>query len=214
MTRPLTVVQQAAVSVSPMPTPLSRVLGTQTIIATVKDEEDFRRVLESDCTVVFLLYGSILNLPDLVDTLTTHGKTVLVNVDLLQGFGSGDVVVDYVAERTAAVGVLSSKAAMVRRARALGLLAVHRFFLIDSMSYRNLARQVRSSKADCVEILPGCMPRVIGWVVADIDVPLIAGGLVCERDDVHDALGAGAAAVASSNHGVWAMAGEESRART
>ena len=49
------------------------------------------------------------------------------------------------------------------------------------------------------------MPRVISWVVADIDVPLIAGGLVCDRDDVFAALKAGAAAIASSNREVWKM---------
>ena len=80
---------------------------------------------------------------------------------------------------------------MVRAAREAGMHAVHRFFLIDSLSYRNLARQVRLSRADSVEILPGCMPRVIGWVVADIEVPLIAGGLVCDREDVFAALKAG-----------------------
>lgn len=185
--------------------PLSRVLEDHPVVASVKDDEDFRAVLRSDCAVVFLLYGSLLNLTELVATLKAHDKTVLVNVDLLEGFGGREVVVRYVRERTEADGVLSSKAHMVRAARDAGLFAVHRFFLIDSLSYRNLARQVRQSKADCVEILPGCMPRVIGWVIADIDVPLIAGGLVCDREDVFAALRAGAAAVASSNHDVWAM---------
>ncbi|MFD7921826.1 glycerol-3-phosphate responsive antiterminator [Streptomyces sp. NPDC059740] len=188
-----------------MQEPLSRLLEDHPVVASVKDDEDLRAVLRSDCSVVFLLYGTLLNLPDLVRTLKDHGKTVFVNVDLLEGFGGKEIVVTYVRERTVADGVLSSKAHMVRAAREQGLFAVHRFFLIDSLSYRNLARQVRLSKADCVEILPGCMPRVIGWVVADIEVPLIAGGLVCDRDDVFAALGAGAAAVASSNHAVWEM---------
>jgi glycerol uptake operon antiterminator len=184
---------------------LSRILEDNPVVASVKDDEDFRAVLRSDCTVVFLLYGSLLNLSSLVGTLKEHGKIVLVNVDLLDGFGSREIVVGYVRERTAADGVLSSKAHMVRAAREAGLFAVHRFFLVDSLSYRNLARQLGLSKADCVEILPGCMPRVIGWLRADSEVPLIAGGLVCDREDVFAALKAGAAAVASSNHDVWAM---------
>ncbi|MET7637819.1 glycerol-3-phosphate responsive antiterminator [Streptomyces sp. NPDC005438] len=184
---------------------LSDVLEAHPVVASVKDEEDLRAVLRSECSVVFLLYGSLMNVHELVATLTTAGKTVLVNVDLLEGFGSREVVVTYVRERTGAAGILSSKAHLVRAAREAGLFAVHRFFLIDSLSYRNLARQVRLSRADCVEILPGCMPRVIGWVTEDIDIPLIAGGLVCDRQDVFAALKAGATAVASSNHDVWAM---------
>ncbi|MFI9612067.1 glycerol-3-phosphate responsive antiterminator [Streptomyces sp. NPDC052023] len=188
-----------------MPTPLATLLEDHPIVASVKDEAGLKAVLEAECKVVFLLYGSVLDLTETVATLKAAGKIVFVNVDLLEGFGGKEIVVRYVKERTEADGVLSSKAHMVRAARELGLYAVHRFFLIDSMSYRNLAKHVAMSKADSVEILPGCMPRVIGWVVADIDVPLIAGGLVCDRDDVIAALGAGAAAIASSNQEVWTM---------
>ncbi|MFJ2774588.1 glycerol-3-phosphate responsive antiterminator [Streptomyces sp. NPDC087300] len=188
-----------------MPAPLSDLLLESPVIASVKDEAGLRGVLRSECKIVFLLYGSVLDLPDIVRTLKDDGRTVFVNVDLLEGFASKEVVVRYVKERTGADGVLSSKAFLVRAAREAGLYAVHRFFLIDSLSYRNLVPQLRSSRADGVEILPGCMPRVISWVTADIDVPLIAGGLVCDREDVFAAMKAGASAVASSNEEVWKM---------
>ncbi|MCA1222676.1 glycerol-3-phosphate responsive antiterminator [Streptomyces sp. 8L] len=184
---------------------MTTVLEDHPVVASVKDQQGLEAVLRSPCQVVFLLYGSVLDLPALVARLKDHGKTVLVNVDLIDGFSGKEIVVRYVKENTAADGILSSKAPMVRAARQLGLFAVHRFFLVDSLSYHNLAKHVRMSKADCVEILPGCMPRVISWAVADLDVPLIAGGLVCDRDDVFAALKAGAAAIASSNRDVWAM---------
>ncbi|MBB4789499.1 glycerol-3-phosphate responsive antiterminator [Streptomyces nodosus] len=191
---------------APLDTPsLPALLEEHPVAASVKNEADLQAVLRADCKIVFLLYGTVLDLPAVVHRLKDAGRIVLVNVDLLEGFAGKEIVVRYIKERTDADGILSSKAFMVRAARELGLFAVHRFFLIDSMSYRNLAPQVRQSKADCVEILPGCMPRVISWVVADIDVPLIAGGLVCDRDDVFAALKAGASAIASSNHDVWAM---------
>lgn len=175
------------------------------VVASVKDEEGLEAVLKSDCEVVFLLYGSVLDISATVQRLKDAGRTVLVNVDLLEGFAGREIVVSFIRQHTAADGVLSSKAFMVRAAREQGLFAVHRFFLVDSFSYHNLAKQVAISKADCVEILPGCMPRVIGWVVGDVGVPLIAGGLVCDREDVFAALQAGATAIASSNHEVWRM---------
>jgi glycerol uptake operon antiterminator len=49
------------------------------------------------------------------------------------------------------------------------------------------------------------MPRVIRWVKAETNLPLVAGGLVCDKDDVVGALGAGAVAIASSNRDVWLM---------
>jgi len=130
---------------------------------------------------------------------------VFVDVDLLDGFASKEIVVTYLKLHTTADGVLSSKAFMVKAAKERGLLAIHRLFLIDSMSYQNARKQIKISKADCVEILPGCMPRVISWLLEDVTIPLIAGGLVCDKDDVVAALKAGATAVASSNEGVWSM---------
>lgn len=175
------------------------------VIASVKDDAGLEAALRSECPVVFLLHGSVLTVPSLVERLKSGGKTVLVNVDLVEGFGPKDVVVEFVRERTGADGILSSKAAMIKAARAQGLLGVHRFFLVDSFSYHNLGKQIAISKPDYVEILPGCMPRVITWLRDDVDVPIIAGGLVCDKDDVVAALGAGAVAIASSNSDVWAM---------
>lgn len=181
------------------------ILQENPVIASVKDEAGAQAALRSDCKIVFLLYGSVLNIASIVDVLKKHGKMVFVDVDLLDGFASKEIVVTYLKMHTAADGVLSSKAFMVKAAKEQGLFAIHRLFLIDSMSYQNARKQVKISKADCIEILPGCMPRVISWLIEDVSVPLIAGGLVCDKDDVVAALKAGATAVASSNEGVWQM---------
>jgi glycerol uptake operon antiterminator len=175
------------------------------VVASVKDDAGLTAALGSERRVVFVLFGSVLTIEQIVATAKAAGKTVLVDVDLLDGLAGRDVAVRFLAERTAVDGVLSSKAALVRTATSLGLVGVHRFFLVDSLAYANLPRQLAASRADAVEILPGCMPRVIRWLRDDVDAPIIAGGLVCDKDDVVAALGAGAVAVASSDHGVWRM---------
>jgi len=175
------------------------------VIASIKDEDGLRAVLSAPCPVVFVLFGSVMSIRGIVETLKSAGKTVFVDVDLLDGFSSKPIVVDFLRANTRVDGILSSKAAIVRAAKTAGFLSIHRLFLIDSFSYNNLPKQVSISGADAIEILPGCMPRVISWVCDDIDLPLIAGGLVCDKEDVIGALGAGAAAVASSNRDVWLM---------
>lgn len=184
---------------------LLKLLRDNPVIASVKDAKALSSVLRSECKIVFLLYGSVLNIASIVRTLKEQGKIVFVDVDLLEGFASKDIVVTYLKIHTGADGVLSSKAFMVRAAKDQGLYAVHRFFLIDSISYQNVNKQLKVSGAEAIEILPGCMPRVISWLVDDLTIPVIAGGLVCDKDDVVAALKAGAAAIASSNQGVWAM---------
>jgi glycerol uptake operon antiterminator len=184
---------------------LLKMLQDNPVIASVKDADALSSVLRSECRIVFVLYGSVLNIASIVQTLKEQGRIVFVDVDLLEGFASKEIVVTYLKIHTAADGVLSSKAFMVKAAKEQGLFAVHRFFLIDSMSYQKINTQLKISRADGIEILPGCMPRVISWLLEDVTIPVIAGGLVCDKDDVVAALKAGAAAIASSNQGVWAM---------
>lgn len=180
-------------------------LADDPVIASVKDASALDDVLASDRGVVFVLYGSVLDVADVVDRAKAAGKTVFVDVDLLDGFAARDVVVTWIAQHTRADGVLSTKSTLVRAAKRAGLVAVQRFFLVDSFSYHQLPRVVEQARPDAIEILPGCMPRVITWLREDTDVPVIAGGLVCDKADVVAALGAGAVAVASSNRDVWGM---------
>lgn len=180
-------------------------LADDPVIASTKDDAALTAVLASDRTVVFVLYGSVLDVADVVGRAKDAGKTVLVDVDLLDGFAAREVVVTWIAEHTRADGVLSTKSNLVRAAKRHGLVAVQRFFLVDSFSYHQLPRVVEQAKPDAIEILPGCVPRVITWLREDVTVPIIAGGLVCDKADVLAALGAGAVAVASSNRDVWSM---------
>lgn len=62
------------------------------------------------------------------------------------------------------------------------------------------------SNADCIEILPGCMPKVLSWVTEKVRQPLIAGGLVCDEEDARNAIAAGVAALSTTNTEVWKLA--------
>ncbi len=181
------------------------ILSQHPVIASIKDEDGLREVLRVNCPVVFVLFGSVMTIPGIVATLKGAGRTVFVDVDLVDGFSNKPVVVDFLKKHTRADGVLSSKSIMVKAAKTAGFLAIHRLFLVDSFSYHNLPKQVSLSGADAIEVMPGCMPRVISWLRNDTDLPLIAGGLVCDKQDVMSALGAGAIAIASSNRDVWRM---------
>jgi glycerol uptake operon antiterminator len=185
--------------------PIDDILLLHPVIASIKDEDGLRSVLRAPCPVVFVLFGSVMTIHGIVASLKKAGKVVFIDVDLLDGFSSKPVIIDFIKTHTQADGVLSSKSIMVKSAKAVGLLAIHRLFLVDSFSYNNVSKQVKISDPDAVMILPGCMPRVISWIRDETALPLVAGGLVCDKDDVMGALSAGATAIASSNRDVWLM---------
>lgn len=186
-----------------MGTTLNAIIEDNPIIAGIKDEAGLKKVLITECRIVFILYGNIMTIPSIVKKIKDSGKIAFINVDLIEGLSSKEIVVQFLKQNTVADGILSSKAPIIKAAKALGFYTIHRFFLIDSFSYHNLTKQIDISQPDCIEILPGCMPKVISWVVNIVDIPVIAGGLVCEKDDVVAALNAGAKAISSTNPDVW-----------
>lgn len=187
---------------------LRELLEADPIIAAIKDEQDLAAVLRSQCRIVFILYGNLCSIGQIVRTLHGAGKLTFVHADLLDGASSRDVVVDFLHEATGTDGIISTKSSLLKAAHAHGMYTVHRFFLIDSLSRSTLVRQAAACGADCVEILPGYGPKGIQWVLQDmaaahLDKPLIASGLVSCKEDVTNALSAGASAVSSSSRRVW-----------
>lgn len=184
---------------------LMELLAEGPVIAAVKDDAGLATALESDVAVIFLLYGDVLTIGRTVAKAHNAGKVVFVHLDLVDGLSSREICVDFIAKNTAADGVLSTKAALTRRARELGLVAVQRFFLLDSMALKNIEKHLGPETSDLIEVLPGLMPKIIRKVRAVTGKPVIAGGLITDKEDVTSALGAGAVAVSTTNPAVWAM---------
>lgn len=173
------------------------------IIAAVKDEEQLEKALTTDCEILFFLFGNICNIRGLVAQAKQAGKLVFVHLDLTQGLSGKDVAADFVKEYTQADGVISTRPFLLRRAKSLGLLTVLRIFLVDSLSLANLAKQIEACGPDLVEIMPGVMPKAIRRVCSEIECPVIAGGMVADKEDAIAALSAGALCVSTSCSELW-----------
>ncbi|MEG1858687.1 MAG: glycerol-3-phosphate responsive antiterminator [Pseudoflavonifractor sp.] len=175
------------------------------VIASVKNEAGLTAALESNVPVIFLLYGDLLDIGPLTRRIHASGKAALVHLDLVEGLAAREVSVDFIAANTAADGVISTKPQLIRRARELGLVAIQRFFLLDSMALQNIEKHLGQDNPDLIEVLPGLMPAVIRRLSEITGRPIIAGGLIEEKEDVLSALTAGAVAVSTTNSGVWEM---------
>lgn len=180
-----------------------QLLESSPIIAAIKDMEGLEQALQSDCRVVFTLFGDLMNIAEITRRVKESGRAVLVHMDLVDGLGARDVSADFIAGNTAADGVITTKLNLVRRADECGLLAVQRFFLLDSKSLGNIYRQYPKDSACAIELLPGLMPKIIGRIAQKSSLPIIAGGLISDKEDVVAALSAGACAVSTTNPDIW-----------
>lgn len=184
---------------------LLELLADGPVIAAVKDDAGLEAALNSDVSVLFLLYGDILTIGEMVERIRAAGKKVFIHLDLIEGLAAREISADFIARNTTADGVISTKAALTKRARELGLVAIQRVFLLDSMALKNVDRHFSQESADLVEVLPGLMPKIIRRLCQTTGKPIIAGGLISDKEDVTGALSAGAVAVSSTNPAVWDM---------
>jgi glycerol-3-phosphate responsive antiterminator len=173
------------------------------IIAAIKDEEGLEKCKNSDSRVIFILYGDICSIPDIVDEVKASGKIALVHLDLIAGLNSKEIAVDFIRKYTRADGIITTKPALIKRARELSLYTILRLFVIDSMAYENIDRQLAAARPDVIEILPALMPKVIGRICRQTSIPVIAGGLVSDKEDIMELLEAGVTSISSTNPNVW-----------
>lgn len=175
------------------------------VIGAVKNWKGLENCMKSDVGVVFVLFGDICNIGEIVDVIKEGGKIAMVHLDLINGLSAKEIAVDFIKKYTKADGVITTKASLIRRAKELGLYTVQRFFAIDSLAYENIPRQLAAGQPDVIEVLPGLMPKVIKKLSKICNVPIIAGGLIGDKEDVMAMLDAGAIAISSTNETTWFM---------
>lgn len=175
------------------------------VIAAVKDDDGLQSALQNEnIRVVFILYGDICSIASIVQRIHAAEKFAIVHVDLIAGLASKEVAVDFIRSQTEADGIISTRQSFIRRAKELGLAAILRVFLLDSISLESLGK-MPANLPDCLDILPGTMPKILRRVCADAKVPVLTGGLIADKEDVMAALDAGATAISTTNQAVWNM---------
>ena len=173
------------------------------IVTAVKNDEGLEGACKTDSNVVFILYGTIMTIPDIVKKVQKSGKLAIVHTDMIVGLSSKEVAVDFIKESTHAEGIISTKPMQIKRAKELGLLGIQRTFVIDSMAFDTMKKQIAQYNPDAIEIMPGIMPGIISELRQETDIPIIAGGLIKSKKDFVSALEAGADGISTTASALW-----------
>ncbi len=184
---------------------LYEIISESPIICAAKSHEGLTQALAGGGKLIFVLYGDILSIADITAKIKEAGKYAFVHIDLLEGLAPRDISVQYLKDHSKVDGIISTKSNLIRTAKTLGLLTIHRFFVLDSMALLNIEKQKPFECADVIEVLPGVMPKIIGRILGYTGKPLIASGLFNDKEDVIAAIKAGASAISTTNPAVWFM---------
>ena len=172
------------------------------VAAAVRTEEDFSAALKSEVDVIFLLYSSIMTVEAQIDRAHKAGKKALIHMDFAEGIGKDRAGLHFIKLK-GADGILTTKTNMIRPAKDIGLVTVQRFFIVDSHSIDTAVDTIRTSRPDMIEIMPGVLCKIIQKFHKNVQMPVIAGGLVETKKEVMEALDAGASAVSTGCKTLW-----------
>ncbi len=172
------------------------------VIAAVKSMDELQSALKTKVSTVFFLSPDIMNIEPAAKMAHTAGKKLFIHIDLASGLGRDKSGIQFAA-RAGVDGIISTRANMIRIAKECNLLTVQRFFIVDSQSVGTIAENLRSSKTDFIEVLPGVVPKIIKRLKTVIDVPIIAGGLIDSQDEINMAVAGGAEAVSTGCSMLW-----------
>ena len=170
------------------------------IIAAVHSEL-FSEAISSPTEVVFLLEGDIAGVGENIRLAHQNGKTIFLHIDLMKGIGKDRQGVDFL-KMLGADGIISTRAALVKAAKELGLLAIQRCFALDSQGLYSIEEMMNSTSPDLMEIMPGVRSKVVERF-SKKNTPVISGGLIETKAEVTAALAAGAAAVSTGKKELW-----------
>lgn len=107
------------------------------VVAAVKDMDGLKTCCRlEDIKVVFILFGDICSIGEIVERVKETGRMAMVHVDLITGLSPKEVAVDFIRSNTQADGIITTKPSLIRRGKELSLCTVLRYFLIDSMALK------------------------------------------------------------------------------
>lgn len=179
-------------------------LRKKPVIGGMKQGANLRRALADGVEVFFALTGTIFDLELTAARIREADRMILAHIDLLEGIGRDAPGIRYLARNLGVHGILSTRSALIRAAKAEGLIAVQRVFLLDSEALSTGLSAAARGGPDAIELLPGLViPGIVHRLPVRQLPPLIGGGLVETVAEVEAILSAGAVAVSTSREELW-----------
>ncbi|MFV0504793.1 MAG: glycerol-3-phosphate responsive antiterminator [Lachnospirales bacterium] len=175
------------------------------IIGSVKNKDNLRDVLKTDVKVVFVLFGNLTNIQEITNLLKQHNKIFFIHVDMIDGLKSDNAGIMFLKKTVNPYGIISTKQHHLKIASKCDLKTIMRMFIIDSMSLGTCIKTCNEYRPSAIEVLPGISDKIIKKVNSNINIPLIAGGLIEDKADVLNALNSGALAISTTNKEIWNM---------
>ncbi len=158
-----------------MENPIINALERTPVIAAT-DRVGWQSAVLSDAEVLFHLGADIITVSDDIKAAKRNGKFVFIHIDLADGIGKDKAGIDWL-KTLGADGIISTRTQLIRAAHDSGLLAVQRFFILDSKGMHSISETIENTRPDLIEIMPGVIPKALKLLPVT-KFPLLREGLL------------------------------------
>lgn len=173
------------------------------ILPAIRSMKDFEKLIGSPYKKVVLLDIHIGNLDSHMKVMHEHGFQVYIHLDLIRGLAINHEALEYIHQKFKPYGIITTRGKLINKAKSMKLQTILRVFLIDSSSVEKSIDMINQTSPDYIEILPGIVPKMIHFYTHTQHVDVIAGGLIETKQEVEQAILAGAKFVTTSKINLW-----------
>lgn len=177
------------------------------MVAAVKEPKFIERALanKEHLSAVLLMTGTILTVKRYVDFIQSHGLPVILHVDKIGGLQMDRDGIEFIKRNVKPTAIVTTKSAVIKKAKLSGLFVIQRVFLIDTEVFKNLEEDANQKQiiSDMIEIMPCRAPDFLRRLAKVSPVPIITGGLLNQFEHAEEALNNGALAITTSNAEMW-----------
>lgn len=164
----------------------------QTCLPAIVAMKDFEKFLSSDLTWCILLDFHVSLLDGMIKEAHAANKKVIVHLDLVKGIASDEYGCEYICQKMHSDGIISTRSKVIEAAKRNKKIAIQRMFLIDSRSLEKGIAQLVQSAPDYVEVLPGIAYSILPMIKEQLQLPLISGGLIKDKETIDACVAHGA----------------------
>ena len=176
-----------------------KVLRNKPIIAAFRDIKSLCFQTLNQTNVLFILGGTIFDLPHIMEQAKRYQKLVFVDIDLIKGIGKDAPGIRFLAQERQVNGIITTRSNLIKSGQKEGLIAIQRVFILDSESLVGGLGAIEKSNPDAVEILPGLiLPKIMNKIRMLTSIPVIAGGLITEKEEIEEILASGAVGISTT----------------
>jgi glycerol uptake operon antiterminator len=193
-----------------LPLDFLTVLRKRPVIAAFRDIESLRIQDLNHTDVLYILGGTIFDLPHIVEQARRYRKLVLVDIDLIKGVGKDAPGIRFLAKESQVDGMITTHSNLIKSAQKEGLVSIQRIFVLDSESLAGGLGVIEKSKPDAVEVLPGViLPKIMKRIRVKTSIPVIAGGLITREEEIREILASGAIGLSTTSSRLFDFSAKE-----